>query len=314
MFKALIIILFTLNPLVGLFIDGANTSPDASLSEAPLFNAEQNYKLPVVSEASIFLAARQLPLMPFRNWNVADPQIEATTSLVYDTFHRQILWQKNDIYQARSIASLTKLMTALVVMEQAKLDTNFKVSQSAVETMGEMGNLRVDEEIPVKNLLTAALVSSSNDAAVALAENISLEFVYLMNKKAQALGLKNTSFVDPSGLDPNNRSSAWDLTKIMQAVLKYPELQQIMQTAATDVRSADGKFNHHLESTNKLLGQVPDIVGGKTGYTAEAGNCMILAIKSPHEGEYNILVVMDAQDRLSASAALAKWTREAFLW
>ncbi|HCX27876.1 MAG TPA: hypothetical protein DHI91_01920 [Candidatus Portnoybacteria bacterium] len=314
MFKALVTILFTLNPLVGLFITGANAPQDASLSGAPLFNVEQNYKLPVINEASIFLAARQLPLMPWRNWNVADPQIEATTSLVYDTFHRQVLWQKNDIYQARSIASLTKLMTALVVMEQAKLDTNFKISEQAVATPGETGNLRVGEEMSVKNLLTAALVSSSNDAAAALATNVSLEFVYLMNKKAQALGLKNTSFFDPSGLNPNNRSSAWDLIKIMQEALKHPELQQIMQTATIDVRSADGKFNHHLENTNKLLGQVPDIVGGKTGYTAEAGNCMILAVKSPHQGEYNILVVMDAQDRLAASATLAKWTREAFLW
>ena len=306
--------MISLNPLVGLFTGGAGLPAQTSLSEVSSTSTEQSYKLPVVNEASIFLAAAQLPIMPFRNWNVSDPQIEAKTALVFDDFHRQILWQKNDIYEARPIASMTKLMTALVVMEKAKLDANFKVSKQAVETIGEMGDLQVGEEISVKNLLTAMLVASSNDAAVALAENVSLEFVYLMNKKAQELGLKNTAFVDPSGLDPNNRSSAWDLTIIMREALKYPELQQIMQTAVIDVRSADGKFNHHLESTDKLLGKVPNIIGAKTGYTEEAGNCMILAIKSAHEGDFDVIVVMDAKDRMAESEALAKWTQEAFLW
>ncbi len=209
-------------------------------------------------------------------------------------------------------------MTALVIMENVKPETVFKVSKKAVETPGEMGNLVVGEEMTVENLLYALLVESSNDAAVALAENIQTDFgknlVELMNQKAADLKLANTHFADPSGLDPQNYSTAWDLTKIIQAVLKYPLLEKITQTQSIDISSADGRFNHHLTATNKLLGKIPEIIGGKTGYTEEAGNCMVVAFKSPEGRGYIVAVVMESQDRLGEIEALLKWTENAYLW
>ena len=135
-----------------------------------------------------------------------------------------------------------------------------------------------------------------------------------MNQKAKNMGLANTNFADPSGLDPGNRSSAWDLNRLMQEVLKYQVLQNIMQTSTIDFQSVDGKFNHHIASTDKLLGKLPEIIGGKTGYTEEAGNCMILAWRAPNNQGTIVSIIMDSQDRLAESAAILEWTKEAFLW
>ncbi|TSC53675.1 MAG: D-alanyl-D-alanine carboxypeptidase (penicillin-binding protein 5/6) [Parcubacteria group bacterium LiPW_39] len=294
--------------------------PDASPNETPLLSKEGDYKLPLADNlmSGIFIAARRLPIWPVRNWNIPEPQLTAKIALVYDTDSREILYQKNGLNERHPIASLTKLMTGLVVMENAKPDAVFKVSKKAVETYGEIGNLVVGEELTVANLLYALLVESSNDAAVALAENIlaatGQNLTDLMNKKAIDLGLANTHFADSSGLDPQNYSTAWDLTKIIQEVLKYPLLAKIMQTQSIDVLSVDGRFNHHLTATNKLLGKIPEIIGGKTGYIEEAGNCMIVAFKSPMDKGYLIAVVMKSQNRLAEIETLIKWTKEAYLW
>mgnify|MGYP001596577492 CR=1 FL=1 len=228
-------------------------------------------------------------------------------------------------------------------MENAKLDDIFIVSKKAVETTGEMGNLKAGEKISLRALLYALLMESSNDAAETIAENIfpppasapqtnsfdeneknklntefsqtasRKKFIEIMNLRAETLGFKNTTFIDPSGLAPENKSSAWELIQIMREILKYDILKQIMQTREIDIANADGK-NHHFTNSNKLLGRLPDIVAGKTGYTQEAGNCMILVIKSPLKDGFIISVVMDAQDRFAETESLMRWTKWAFLW
>lgn len=341
MLKLLASIIIALNPVVSFFITNPNLTQDASLNEAPLLftphpntiqeiipkptptpeiNNNQFYKLPL--QANAFLITQYLPVFPLRNWNVPDPAIEAKTALVYDTANREILFQKNDLYERRPIASLTKLMTALIILENADLNSVFKISKKAVQTEGEMGDLVVDEELTVKSLLYMLLVSSSNDAAMALAENIPFpptdeteqKFVELMNKKTTSLELKNTSFADPSGLSPENYSCVWDIGRILQETVKYPALQEIIQTKEIDLRSADGRFNHHLVNTNKLLGIIPEIIGGKTGYTEEAGNCMAVAFKSPAGEGTIITVIMDSPDRAAETKTLFEWTKQAFLW
>lgn len=300
---------------------------DASFWEAPLFsfknktqplgkNTESFLPLPF---ADVFLASDYLlPTFPIRHWGIPEVKIQAKTALVLETSQQEILYKKNDIHQPSSIASLTKLMTGLVVLENAKPDEVFTVSQRAVETAGEMGDLRPGEKLTVKTLLYALLLESSNDAAQALAENIASRhpgqsFVDLMNTKAKVLELKNTLFVDPSGLDPQNQSSAWDLAKLMQEMLKWPVFQEISQTAVIDLPPSNGRSRHFI-NTNKLLGRLPDILAGKTGYTEEAGNCMILAVKSPYSGGAIISVVINAPDRLAETEMLVKWTKEAFIW
>lgn len=315
MLKLLTSLLILLNPAIAFFASSHTPIQTAPQKETAFINLE-DYKLPL--SESMFLAAQLIPTYPIRNWNIPEPEITAKIALVFEVSRQKILWQKDGLRESRPIASLTKLMTALVVMENAKLEDTFKVSKKAVETNGEMGGLVVGEELTVKNLLYALLVESSNDAAVALAENIKTktgrDFVDLMNQKAGAMGLVDTDFSDPSGLDSRNRSSARDLNRLMQEVLKYQVLREIMQTKEINLLSADGKFSHRLVSTDKLLGQYPEIISGKTGYTEEAGNCMALAWQAPNKQDVAISIIMDSQDRTTESETLLKWTKDAFLW
>ena len=135
-----------------------------------------------------------------------------------------------------------------------------------------------------------------------------------MNKKTEELNLQNTFYADSSGLDPKNQSSARDLIKIMQEVLKNQTLKEIIKSPATDIVSADGLFKHHFISTNQLFQGFSELLGGKTGYTEEAGNCMIIAFEAPNNQGIIISVIMDSQDRMGESASLIKWTKNAFLW
>jgi len=307
--------LILLNPAIGLFVPSNLPAANGPKDNTAAIDIT-DYQLPISGQG--FLASQLLPIYPIRNWNIPDPQITAQTGLIFDATRQKIIWQKNGIDDARPIASITKLMTAMVITENTKINDIFTVSKEAVATYGEMGDLKVDEKLTSKDLLFALLLESSNDAAEALKENLkniyNKNLVELMNKKAEDLNLPNTFYVDPSGLDPKNRSSARDLIKIMQEVLKNQLLKDIIKSPAIDIISADGLFKHHFTSTNRLLQRFPELLGGKTGYTEEAGNCMITAFEAPVNQEIVISVIMDSQDRMGESASLIEWTKTAFLW
>ncbi len=299
------------------YIAGLTNKPkqEPVLIKATGKDSNDRHSLPLA--ADIFLASEQIFIKPTRHWDVKEANIPAKIALIYETSQNNILFKKNGINEPRPIASLTKMMTALVVIDNTKLDSVFTVSKNAVDTIGNMGGLAVEEKLTVESLLKILLIESSNDAAIALAENIAggnvENFVSLMNAKAQTLGLKNTFFADSSGLSPANKSTAWELILIMKEILKNPLLSEIMRSATADVISQNNQ-QHHLTNTNKLLFGMTDIIAGKTGYTEEAGNCMVLAVKSPYNGGAIISVVMGAEDRLAETETLIKWTKEAFLW
>lgn len=308
-------LLILLNPLLGLISPSQIPLAKDAFSEASFVDAT-DYQLPISGQA--FLASGLLPIYPIRNWNTSDPEITAKTALVFDATRQKIIWQKNGLDTARPIASITKLMTALVITDNTKIDDIFTVSKEAIGTYGEMGNLKVGEQLTAKDLLSALLLESSNDAAEALRENLKniygKDLVELMNKKIKELNLQNTFYADSSGLDPKNQSSARDLIKIMQEVLKNQTLKEIIKSPTVDIVSADGLFKHHFVSTNQLLQEFPELLGGKTGYTEEAGNCMIIAFETPNNQGIIISVIMDSQNRMGESASLIRWTKSAFLW
>lgn len=263
-------------------------------------------------------------IYPVRNFNAPDAEIDAKSYLLYDAERDLILYSK-DIEEKMFIASLTKLMTAMVVLDFGKTDDIVVVSKAAVETEGVFGNLVVNEKISVKNLLHALLIESSNDAATALAEyitslnpenaagkTVSEYFVGLMNEKSAALGLKKTHFTTPSGLN-GNYSTAFDLARLTKAAFDYPLLWEIMRLPSAVVYSADKKIAHRLTNSNKLLGFFPNILGGKTGYTEEAGECMIL-VQEIKQGQRNIFVILNSPDRFGEMLKFLKWSVEAFLW
>jgi D-alanyl-D-alanine carboxypeptidase (penicillin-binding protein 5/6) len=178
---------------------------------------------------------------------------------------------ERDADERRAIASITKLMTAIVTLEHAGLSDEVTVAPRSAQVGESTANLRTGERLPVSTLLRALLVASANDAADALAayvgEGSTARFVELMNAKAQALGLVHTHFVNPHGLDePGHVSSAEDVTKLLRYALGVPFIRD-----AVDRSSVELPGGREFPTTDDLLDSWPPLLGGKTGHTADAG-------------------------------------------
>jgi len=215
--------------------------------------------------------------------------------------------------QELAIASLTKLMTAVVSLENQPLSQEVEISSTSVSQEGNSGNLKVGERIMVKELLKMALIESSNDAAEALAEVSGREeFVVLMNLKSKELGLRSTYFSTPTGLEAeNNFSTARDLANLMIFILKnHPFILEISAQPSVIILSENDRPHHRAFNTNELLTSFAGIdnlkiVGGKTGYTDEAGGCIILVTKDQN-GDYLIYLVLGADSQESRFSELKK--------
>lgn len=195
-------------------------------------------------------------------------------------------------------ASLTKLMTALLVVDTARLDDVVTVSATAARAGGSRMGLAPGMRIAVSELLAGLLLRSANDACVALAQHVDgseARFVARMNAHAQLLGLANTHFTNACGFDaPDHRSSARDLARLAQLAIAQPALGRLMATNRHVARTAEGR-TFVLENTNALLGLVPGLVGMKTGYTDRAGHCLIgYAVR---DGRNVLVVLLRAKDR-----------------
>jgi D-alanyl-D-alanine carboxypeptidase (penicillin-binding protein 5/6) len=207
-------------------------------------------------------------------------------------------------------ASLTKLMTALVVVaaKGAALDgADVTVSPHAAATGGARLGLRAGESMRAGDLLAAMLVRSANDACVALVEwtaGSERAFVAMMNARAAAMGLAHTHFVDACGFDaPGHESSARDLAALVRAFMGVPRLAALARAESVVVRTRDGR-SMRVANTNALLGRVPGVIGAKTGYTARAGRC--LAVVAEREGVRVVAVLLGAGDRWWDAAAMVE--------
>ncbi len=268
--------------------------------------------------------------IPIRDWNVMELEIEAKSASIFKInsidpvlaknfkLKEDILYEKN-INLILPIASITKLMTALVVLEKIdNLEENIIISENAIKAYGNQGELIANEEISIINILHVLLMESSNDAAVALAETVETksdtDFIDLMNIKAKELNLENTFFSDPSGYDAKNVSTIKDIVKLIKYSFSQPIIWQILKTPEIDLTSSDGKIKHHWINTDKLLNRMPNIIGGKTGYTAEAQGCLVLVIKQDSNDKYLITVVLGAQERFLQTEKLIEWVNKAYKW
>ena len=258
---------------------------------------------------------------PIRNWDVQIEDIDAASALAIEPGSQKVLYHKH-IFDSRPIASLSKLMTALVLVEEMDLQSEVLISKNAVATYGEAGSLVVGETLTVGNLLYVLLVASSNDAAVALEEYYNAfriqedqTFVAAMNRRAYELDLLDTFFVEPSGLNGSNRSTAFDLARLADFAFRRPIIRQVMSTQVIDVQSVDGIINHHLINSNKLLGVLPGVLAGKTGYTEEAGESIVLYLKKSDDADdYLIYVILGSEDRVKAARHLIEWVQRAYVW
>ncbi len=213
------------------------------------------------------------------------------------------------------IASLTKLMTALVAMQFYGPEENIVISSRAIQEEGDQGKLFEGQTITAHDILYPLLLESSNDAAAALAEHKGMQtFMNRMNHKALRLGLSETSFVNPTGLDPENPeerlnvSSAKDLALLAIAVKnEYPEILDI---------SALPKFGPYT-NTDELArsnGWQTKVLGGKTGWTELAKGSLILVLQSPMNKGYTVHVILGAENRFQEMKKLVDWTHEAYAW
>lgn len=292
----------------------------------------------ITTEQNITFRERlELPsfLNPARNWKVKELDIEARAALtakIDSGGNKRILFKKAE-KEKLAIASLTKLMTAMIVLKNYDLSEKVKITKEVFEQEKDNGNLKKGDILSVKDLLYVMLIESSNNAAVALSKiKGEREFRDLMNLEAKNLNLKNTYFGNPTGLDPEhstttpttiiNYSNAEDLVKLTQHLLEnYPLIWQITSQKEYNLYTPDGKLHHKLENTNQLLGEVPSIVGGKTGWTWRAGDCLLLVLKSPRtkrktqkEDGFLINVILNSPDRFEEMKKLINWVRKAYKW
>lgn len=237
------------------------------------------------------------------------------SALVLDLASGKILFAKN-AHERRPIASLTKLMTAVVARENFDLAEIVTVSENAARQPAAKIWLRASEQISVRDLLAATLIESGNDAAIALAEHAGDEpaFVAKMNAKAVALGLTDTHFANPVGYDdPENFGTAYDLAILAGYVLRDPVLREIAATQREVVLSTDGTVVHPLVSTNILFNSYLDIRGLKTGSTKDAGACLA-AIARSADGREVLAIVLDSPNRFQETKGMLEWALSSHRW
>lgn len=253
---------------------------------------------------------------PILNTNLARPVVAGRSAVVYDVRSSRFLFSKNSA-ERLPIASVTKLMSAVIVLENMALNQTVKIGQEAIRVDGEKQTLYRDEVISVGNLLKMMLIESSNDAAYALAQHadrLGFNFIDAMNRKAIEIGMADTTFKDPAGLNDEGYSTAEDLIKLVTYSFNYPEMWSILGEQSTVVLSTDGKIVHPVQSTNQLFGVVPDIVGGKTGYTDLAKGCMVLVVDVPGRSDKMISIVLGSTERFNDTDKLIAWARSAYRW
>lgn len=231
------------------------------------------------------------------------PKVDAEAAVLMVANTRRILYAINPdaiMYPA----STTKIMTLLTALEKGKLDSNVTVSAAAAGCEGSSLELRPGDSLSLRDLLYGLMLVSGNDAAEAAAENIAGSvpaFVELMNAKAGQLGLVNTHFSNPHGLpDPlNHYSSARDLALITATALQNPDFAKIVATREYAVPFKN-RAPIRITNTNKLLRSYPGATGIKTGYTQEAGDCLVASAK---RGGVQLIVVLLNDDARWQDAA-----------
>lgn len=228
---------------------------------------------------------------------LAQNGISAQSAVLIEATTGRIIYSQN-ANKPLPMASTTKIMTALVALENLSLDTVVSVSGEAVGVEGSSIYLYEDEQLTVEELLYALMLESANDAAVAIAIAVAGgvdEFAVLMNKKADDLGLKSTHFVNPHGLDADGHyTTAYELAVITACALENDTFRQIVSTKKKTIPMRNGEGTRVLVNHNKLLRSYDGAIGVKTGFTKKSGRCLVSAAE--RDGLRLIAVTIGAPD------------------
>ncbi|MBI3443422.1 D-alanyl-D-alanine carboxypeptidase [Candidatus Woesebacteria bacterium] len=241
------------------------------------------------------------------------PVLSAQSALAVDLTSGKTLYEKAADTPLLP-ASTTKIVTALVAMDYYPLDSILKVNGINVD--GQKMKLIEGEEITISDLLHGLLMYSANDAAEVLAQNFPGGrdfFIFAMNLKAHQLGMKNSYFINPSGLDGDYQATtARDLVRASTMAMKNPTFAQIVATENKVVKSVDGKIVHKLANINKLLKDVEGVLGVKTGWTENARENLVTYLE--RNGRHIIIALLGSQDRFGETKELINWIFENYEW
>ncbi len=242
------------------------------------------------------------------------PPIQAGAFLVIDQESGEVL-AENDADLPLPPASTTKIMTAVVALENFNPETIVTVPEG-IDGEGSVMRLETNEQIRIRDLITGLLVHSSNDAAEMLAYSFpggKPAFVKAMNDKAKALSMFHTHYENPSGLyEPNHLTTVRDLLILARYAMKNPTFADTVKQESATLTSVDGKIVHQVETTNKLLGKIEGIEGIKTGWTQEAGECLVTQVT--REGHTILTALLRSPDRFSETKTLIAWVFDGFHW
>lgn len=223
--------------------------------------------------------------------------VSAASAILMEADSGRILYQK-DAHTPRAMASTTKIMTALLAAEQLDLQQDITVTKQAVMVEGTALGLRGGDKISVQDLITGLLLVSGNDAANVLALEVAgnqEKFAALMNERAEQIGMTNSTFVTPSGLDEGDHSaSAYDMALLAREALKNETLASIFKMKSATIHLGDPKRAVTVTNHNRLLQLYPDAIGLKTGFTKKAGRCLVSAAQ--RDGVTFIVVTLNCPD------------------
>ena len=272
-------------------------------------------------------------LLPVRKEGIPDLKIWAISSVVIDAESGTILHFDNGKKKTQ-IASLTKLMTAILTMEKINnLNEEVIITKEATHLPGTVvgcptsgyclsNRLYEGEKVRAIDLLKAMLMNSANDSATALAIHIggsAEKFSRMMNDKAWEMGLRDTNFCTPSGLETDGEedqcySTAYDIARIGAYSLKYDKIWEIMRIPEDRFFSTDGKYMHELKNTDLLLTTLPNCLGGKTGFTPLAGKSLLTGVTDATGAHKIIAVLLNDENRWEDMKILTNWVWENYKW
>lgn len=242
----------------------------------------------------------------------------AKSFIIIDGKTKRVLLGKNS-KEKLPIASITKLMTALVFLE-TKPDWNKEIAMiKEDEREGSRINVKAGDMFKVRDLFYSALVGSANNAIMALVRSTDLgqiEFTRRMNEKAKSLGLLNTNFVEPTGLNQANFSTVYEIAELTREALQNERIKEALQMKEYVFKPLNSEIFKRVKNTDQLLGSRLEIIGGKTGFTWEAGYNLALQVKG-NNGQEIIIVVLGSQtsrDRFAEARELAVWTFDNYGW
>ena len=263
----------------------------------------------IISFLIIGVLALNINIKDVYGENIQSLRVDARNAIAIDRESKTILFEQNG-YELVPMASTTKILTALITIERGNLDEKFVVSKNASSVRGSTVGYKENEEITVRELLYGLMYRSGNDAAITLAEGIggSIEgFAEIMNNYKTSLGLLDSHFESPHGLDMTDHySSAYDLALLTAKGMEYEEFREIVGTK--EISQSKYNFTRDYSNINKILWKIPGANGVKTGYTGQAGKCLVSSIN--YKGKDIIIVVLNCPDRWNVTEKIFNYIQE----